>query len=374
MMMRGSVVTAAAVVAALLPILALSVSAAPPADVVIVNRGVVQLETGRTSGTSVRIAEDLANLIDDGATRRVLPVIGKGSLQNITDLKLLRGVDMAILQADVLDYARQRNLFPGIENWASYIAKLYNEEFHLLARRDIKSVADLANQKVNIDLRGAGTEITAGRLFDLLQITVTPGYDDQEVALEKLRKGEIAALAFVAGKPAPLFGSIAGDDGLHFLAIPLSPAVTAAYVPTRLTAADYPGLVPQDQPVDTVAVGAVLAAANLPVGTERYRNLVNFVDAFFTGFQSLLEPGHHPKWREVNIMAELPGWRRFPPAEQWLQRNAPVAAAPNLQDLKAIFSRFIDERQQATGGLPMTQQEKDQLFGQFEAWQKGQIR
>jgi uncharacterized protein len=373
-MMRGLVVTAAAVAAALLPILALSVSAAPPADVVIANRGVVQLETGRAVGTSVRIAEDLANLVDDGTTRRVLPVIGKGSLQNITDLKLLRGIDMAILQADVLDYARQKNFFPGIEYWVSYIAKLYNEEFHLLARRDIKSVADLANQKVNIDLRGAGTEITASRLFDLLQITVTPEYDDQEVALDKLRKGEIAALAFVAGKPAPLFRSIAGDDGLHFLAIPLSPAVTAAYVPTRLTAADYPGLVPQDQPVDTVAVGAVLAAANLQVGSERYRNLVNFVDAFFTGFQSLLEPGHHPKWREVNITAELPGWRRFPPAEQWLQRNAPVAAAPSLQDLKAIFSRFIDERQQATGGAPMTQQEKDQLFGQFEAWQKGQIR
>jgi uncharacterized protein len=374
MMMRGSVVTAAAVVVALLPVVALSVSAAPPADVVIANRGVVQLETGRAVGTSVRIAEDLANLIDDGTTRRVLPIIGKGSLQNITDLKLLRGIDMAILQADVLDYARQKNFFPGIESWVSYIAKLYNEEFHLLARRDIKSVADLANQKVNVDLRGAGTEITAGRLFDLLQITVTPEYDDQEVALEKLRKGEIAALAFVAGKPAPLFRNIAGDDGLHFLAIPLSPAVTAAYVPTRLTAADYPGLVPQDQPVDTVAVGAVLTAANLQVGSERYRNLVNFVDAFFTGFQSLLEPGHHPKWHEVNIMAELPGWRRFPPAEQWLQRNAPVAAAPNLQDLKAIFSRFIDERQQATGGPPMTQQEKDQLFGQFEAWQKGQIR
>ena len=373
--MRCSFVAAAATVAvALLPQLALSVSAAPPADVVIVNRGVVQLETGRAAGTSVRIAEDLVNLIDDGATRRVVPVIGKGSLQNITDLKLLRGIDMAILQADVLDYAKQKNFLAGIEYWASYIAKLYNEEFHLLARRDIKSVADLANQKVNIDLRGAGTEITASRLFDLLQVSMTPTYDGQEVALEKLRKGDIAALAFVAGKPAPLFCSIASDDGLHFLAVPLNPAVTAAYVPTRLTAEDYPGLVPQDQPVDTVAVGAVLAAANLQVGSERYRNLVNFVDAFFTGFQSLLEPGHHPKWHEVNIMAELPGWRRFPPAEQWLQRNAPVAAVPNLQDLKTIFSRFVDERQQATGGLPMTQQEKDQLFGQFEAWQKGQIR
>ncbi|MBV8131102.1 MAG: TRAP transporter substrate-binding protein [Alphaproteobacteria bacterium] len=375
MMMRYLFVAAATAFAvALLPPLAPSVSAAPPADVVIVNRGVVQLETGRAAGTSVRIAEDLVNLIDDGATRRVLPVIGKGSLQNITDLKLLRGIDMAILQADVLDYARQKNFLPGIEYWANYIAKLYNEEFHLLARRDIKRVADLANQKVNIDLHGAGTEITASRLFDLLQITVTPTYDDQELALEKLRKGDIAALAFVAGKPAPLFCSIPRDDGLHFLAVPLNPSVTAAYVPTRLTAEDYPDLVPQDQPIDTVAVGAVLAAANLQVGSERYRNLVNFVDAFFTGFQSLLEPGHHPKWHEVNIMAELPGWRRFPPAEQWLQRNAPVAAVPNLQDLKTIFSRFVDERQQATGGLPMTQQEKDQLFGQFEAWQKGQIR
>src|SRR6516164_3683354 len=92
-----------------------------------VNRGVVELETGRTAGISVRIAEDIANIIDDGATRRVLPVIGKGSLQNLTDLKLLRGIDIAILQVDVLDYARQQNLFPGIENWITYITKLYNE-------------------------------------------------------------------------------------------------------------------------------------------------------------------------------------------------------------------------------------------------------
>ena len=339
-----------------------------------VNRGVVELETSSAAGISVRIAEDLANVIDDGATRRVLPVVGKGALQNLTDLKLLRGVDMAILQVDVLDYARQKNLFPGLEAWASYITKLYNEEFHLLARQDIKTVEDLANQKVNVDLRGAGTAITAARLFDLLKLPISATNDDQQVALEKLRKGEIAAIAFVAGKPAPIFRELNANDGLHFLSIPLSAAVTAAYVPTRLTAADYPGLVPQDQAVDTVAVGAVLLAANLQQGTERYRNLVNFVDAFFTEVQALLEPGHHPKWREVNITAELPGWRRFPPAEQWLQRNTQIAAAPNVQDLKAIFSRFIDERQQAVGGAPMTEQEKDQLFGQFELWQKGQIR
>src|ERR1700760_1212573 len=175
---------------------ALTKTAGPPPEAGVVNRGVVELETARAAGISVQIAEDLANVVDDGATRRVLPVIGKGTVQNITDLKLLRGIDMAILQTDVLDYARQENLLPGIEYWATYITKLYNEEFHLLARQDIKSVAELANQKVNVDLRGAGTAITAARLFELLNIPVTATHDDQEVALDKLRRGEIAAMAF----------------------------------------------------------------------------------------------------------------------------------------------------------------------------------
>ncbi len=370
-------IPAAAAFAALLMLWGASANAAryaAPAPGVAVNRGVVELETGRAAGTSVRIAEDLANVIDDGATRRVLPIVGKGALQNIADLDLLRGIDLAILQDDVLNYARQQNLFPGIEYRITYVAKLYNEEFHLLARRDIRTVADLANQKVNVDLRGAGTEITASQLFNLLRIPIVAANDDQEVALDKLRRGEIAALAFVAGKPAPLFRGLDSQSGLHFLAIPVNSTVTAAYVPTRLTAADYPGLVAPDQPVDTVAVGAVMAAANLQPLSERYRNVVNFVDAFFTGFETLVAPGHHPKWREVNIAAELPGWRRFPAAAQWLQRNAPVAASPNQQDLKAIFARFIDERQQATGGTPMSQQQKEELFGQFENWQKGQAR
>src|SRR5579863_1287942 len=100
---------------------------APTSSEAAVNRGVVELETGRASGISVRIAEDLANVIDDGATRRVLPVVGKGALQNISDLDLLHGIDMAVLQDDVLNYARQQNLFPGIENRITYVAKLYNE-------------------------------------------------------------------------------------------------------------------------------------------------------------------------------------------------------------------------------------------------------
>jgi len=332
------------------------------------NRGVVELEVTGTAGISLRIAEDLASIIDDGATRRLMPVIGKGSLQNITDLKLLRGVDIAILQTDVLDYAKEKQLFPGLESSFNYIAKLYNEEFHLLARQDIKTIANLANQKVNVDAQGSGTAITANRVFDILRLKVQQTNDSQEVALEKLRKGEIAALAFVAGKPAPLFATLTKDDGLRLLSIPADASLTAAYPPVRLTAADYPALVSPDRAVDTVAVGAVLVAADLRFVPERYRNVSNFVDAFFTGFSSLLTPGHHRKWQEVNLAAELPGWRRYAPADQWLQRNAPVAAAPSAGDMETMFSRFLDQRREAAGGQPMNQKEKDDLFQQFQRW------
>jgi TRAP-type uncharacterized transport system substrate-binding protein len=340
-------------------------------------RGVVELETESATSISVRIAEDLADLVDDGATRRVLPVVGKGSLQNVTDLRLLRGVDMAILQQDVLDYARKQRHESGLEN-VTYVTKLYNEEFHLLARREIKSIDDLAGQRVSVDRRGGGTAITAVRLFDLLRLPVFMSYDDQQTALHELKAGRIAALAYVTARPAPLFRDLAPEDGLHFIALPLGPAITRVYTPALLTVKDYPGLVRPDEPIDTVAVGTVLAVANLTPGTERYSNVVNFVDAFFTQFQSLLEPTRHPKWAEVNLTAEVPGWRRFPPAEQWLRRNSEGAVAAggtaNPADLQLVFQRFLDQRLQLSHGQGMTQEQKDELFGQFQRWQADRSR
>ena len=335
------------------------------------NRGIVELETGGSAGISIRIAEDLAGLVDDGATRRVLPVVGRTATQNVWDLILLRGIDMAILQTDVLDSVRQQRSMPGVEGRFTYIAKLYNEEFHLLAGPGVKTIADLARQRVNVGLRDSGTDVTAERLFALLKIPVEPVYDRPEVALEKLRSGDIVAMALVAGKPATLFQGVHQDERLHFVAIPLGETVINAYVPTALGVEDYPGLIPTDQPVDTVAVGSLLAVAGLQPGTERYKNVSTFVDVFFTQFRTLLEPGHHPKWKETNLAAALPGWTRFPPAQQWLDRNATVANQ-NPQDVKTLFSRFLDTRQQVLGGPAITDQQRQELFNQFQRWQAEQ--
>jgi uncharacterized protein len=114
--------------------------------------------------------------------------------------------------------------------------------------------------------------------------------------------------------------------------------------------------------------------APLQPRSERYANVASFVDAFFTQFPRLQEAPRHPKWAEVNLAAELPGWKRFPAADAWLKRNV-VAQAPAIDDkeMQEIFAKFLDERSKLAGGKPMSAQEKDQLYQQFRHWQTGAL-
>ncbi|MDJ0389477.1 TAXI family TRAP transporter solute-binding subunit [Roseomonas sp. E05] len=280
------------------------------------NAGTVGVISGGVDGTYIRIAADLAAVLDEGDHLRVLPVVGKGSLQNISDLLYLRGIDLAIVQSDVLAAATRERLYPGVGQLVQYITKLYDEEVHILARRDIERVEDLAGQPVNVDLRGSGTAMTAALIFSALGVEIRPVYTPQDTALERLRRGDIAALVYVAGKPARLFSGVRAEEDLHLLSLPLVPALLETYLPASIRNADYPALVPEDGPVQTVAVGAVLAVYAWKPGTERYAKVVRFLERFRSKFPELLQPPRHPKWREVNLTAQVPGWTRFAPASE----------------------------------------------------------
>lgn len=274
------------------------------------NFGTVGVIAGGVDGTYIRIAADLAAVLDNGNALRVIAMIGKGSLQNIQDIVLLRGVDIGIVQSDALAFARRNRLVPGADNLIQYITKLYDEEIHILARSGINSVAELAGQVVNVDLVGSGTAMTASLMFDALGLRVRTANDGQDVALTKLRNGEIAAMVFVAGKPARLFAGIGAESGLRFLPIAPTSALMETYLPGMLTPADYPNLVPAEG-VETIAVGAVMAVYAWAPGSDRHRKVARFVEALHARFQDFLRPPRHPKWREVNLAAQVPGWVRF---------------------------------------------------------------
>jgi uncharacterized protein len=354
-----------------------------------VNQGTVAIISGGVNGTYIRIASDLAAVLDKGDQLRILPIIGKGSVQNITDLLYLRGIDVGILQSDVLSFSRKENLHPNLAQRIRYVTKLYNEEVHILAGKDVQRLFDLYGKKVNVDVAGCGTAMTASTLFDVAgcgtAMTASTLFDalglkiettnfDQALALEKVKNGEIAAMVYVDGKPTDLFREIEADANLHFVPVPLTPDLLQTYLPSSLTHADYPRLIPEGQSTDTVAVGTVMAVYNWDPNSERYKRVAAFVDAFFDGFEEFLKAPRHPKWQEVNLAAELPGWTRFQPAQDWLDRRTTTAGAGYDIALRNSFEEFLAFMNESAGGNPRsaTTQSGEALFARFLEWRKRQ--
>jgi TRAP-type uncharacterized transport system substrate-binding protein len=309
------------------------------------NENTVGLISGspNSDDTYLQMAYDLADVLNDGDNLRILPIAGIGGPRNIRDVRYLRGVDIGLTQTNILNNFRRSNEKLGqVDDKIVYIAKLFNEEVHLVAKPDITSIAQLKGLKVNLDARGSGTSYSMRDLFNALGIDVQEVSLSQVEAIEKVKSGEIAATALIAGKPVRSMSKLSGVDGLHLVPIPYPNKLYDDYLPATLTHDDYPDLIAPGQTVNTVAVSSVLIAYNWPkTNRDRYARVQRFVEAFFPKIADFQKPPRHVKWREVNLTATLPGWKRFDAAQAWLDQH-------NGADTNGTSAAA----EQATGGDP----------------------
>lgn len=336
------------------------------------NANTVTIVSGNPNGAYLYFAYDMSAVLDDGDKLRILPVIGKGGGQNTKDILYLRGVDMGITQSNILRYYNKTGeVGRNIQNRLRYITRLYNEEMHLLVSANVNSVEDLRGKKVNFSDIGSGTQVSSQLIFDALKIKVQEVNMGQGDAFEALKKGEIAATILIAGKPTGAFGKLKPSPEYKLLPMPYPPALQDDYLPATLTNEDYPSLIPAGESVDTIAVGAVLAVFNWAPNSERYRRVAKFTEALFKNFDKFLEKPRHPKWKEVNLAAELPGWERFGAAKELLVANKADQSA-NQDRLKQDFARFLTSSAPTETAATMTDQRRDDLFRKFLEWQSTQ--
>jgi uncharacterized protein len=332
------------------------------------NENVVTIMAGSPSGTDLSIIQDIAEVLDDGDNLRILPIVGKGPEQNIKDVMFLRGVDMGITQANLIKhYDRTGELGPNLKDRIAYIAKLFNEEIHILVRSDVNDIHELNGKTVNFGAPGSGAELTGQLIFAALGIDAKEVNLNDPDAIEKLKAGEIDATITVTGKPAPALAALKDGSGLKLLPVPYAKSLEDSYYPATLTHNDYPALIPDGGRVDTISVCALLISFNWPSDSIRYKKIGKFVDAFFNKFDDFLVPPRHPKWREVNFAATLEGWHRSPLAQAWIDR-----AKANTTDTasRGNFDAFLAEAS-ASRGAPISDAERDDLFRAFLEWNKG---
>jgi TRAP-type uncharacterized transport system substrate-binding protein len=293
---------------------------------VTVNAWTVGLAGGLIEGAPIRLAAEMARVVDDGDNLHVLPVVTRGPTENVNSLLYLRGIDAAIINSDVLD--EYKSQVPDIQRRLAYMLNLFPSELHIFVRPEIASLNDLIGKKVNFNTQGTAAAYSGPLIFSRLGLDVDKTFIPHQVALEQMRKGEMAAVVFITSKPVDAFVRGRWEPGFKFLPVPYQSKLEDYYLPAALDATDYPGLIKEGERVATIAVPTALVAYNWPINSNRFERLARFVDYLFSRVDKLQAPGFDPKWKSINLAATVPGLSRFPAAQAWLDGHARATQAP----------------------------------------------
>jgi hypothetical protein len=219
---------------------------------VTINAWTVGLAGGLIEGAPIRLAAEMARVVDDGDNLHVLPVVTRGPTENVNSLLYLRGIDAAIINSDVLD--EYKSQVPDIQRRLAYMLNLFPSELHIFVRPEIASLNDLIGKKVNFNTQGTAAAYSGPLIFSRLGLDVEKTFIPHQVALEQMRKGDMAAVVFITSKPVEAFVRGRWEPGFKFLPVPYESKLEDYYLPAALDATDYPGLIKQGERVATIAV------------------------------------------------------------------------------------------------------------------------
>jgi TRAP-type uncharacterized transport system substrate-binding protein len=285
-----------------------------------INAWTVGLAGGLLEGAPIRLATEIARIVDDGDNLQVLPIVTRGPTENLNALLYLRGVDMAMINADALDEYKIQ--VPHIQQRITYVLNLFPSELHIFVRPEIQSLQDLAGKKVNFNTQGTAAAYSGPLIFGRLGLDVDKTFIPHQVALQQMKTGDMAAVVFITSKPVDAFLKGKWEPGFKFLPVEYASRFEDYYLPAMLEAGEYPGLIRQGERIATISVPTALVAFNWPPGSNRYHRVARFVDYLFGRIDKLQEPGFDPKWKAINLAATVPGLSRFQAAQDWLDRRA----------------------------------------------------
>jgi TRAP-type uncharacterized transport system substrate-binding protein len=255
---------------------------------------------------SLAILQRLAPMLERGGQLRVLPVAGKGPVQTVTDLATLHDVDAALVSSDALGYMARNGLVGGLSDKLGFVVKLGGLDVHVVARKGIETVGDLAGKTV-VTGRTGGEAFIAGEFLRSAispEPSLLPG--DGLDALRAVAEGKADAAVLVGHRPMPEIASLGAESGLHLIAIAVPKDFADIYAPSLISHDDYPNLVAEDHPVETMSASLTVAVFNWKKGNPQYDKTRALADALFAA----LAPSPAGD-AGLNLAAGVPGWTRY---------------------------------------------------------------
>jgi TRAP transporter TAXI family solute receptor len=283
----------------------------------------IGLITGGEKGTYYQFGLDLQKLVKPAGINLSVHT-SKGSVENIFAVYQRPGVQLGIVQSDVLAFVARLQTDPVLTRIAKktrMVFPLYNEEIHLLGRKGITDFDDLAGRKVAVGREGSGTYLTARLLFKLSEVAPAEMvYIDTSEALAELKAGRIDAMFYVAGYPVKLLKDDVSDRDQLALVPITNKSVLEFYPQAEIPANTYAW---QPTPVVTAAVKAVLISFDYR--RKDCDNVGRFAQLMSTRLETLRSTGH-AKWKAVDLNYPLRGWEQYDCVRKALGKAVPAAA------------------------------------------------
>jgi TRAP transporter TAXI family solute receptor len=297
----------------------------------------VGIVTGSEKGTYYQFGLNLQQLVKN-QNINLNVYSSKGSIENIYAVFQRPGVQLGIVQADVLAFVSRVESNPMLQRIAKktkMVFPLYNEEVHLLGRRDIQDFDDLADKRVAIGREGSGTYLTARLLFKISEVVPKETVlIDTDEALAELKAGHIDAMFYVAGYPVKLFtDGVTDADGFALIQI-TNKSILEFYPRTQIPANTY---VWQTNPIDTVAVKAVLMSFDYKKAD--CDNVGKVAEVVSNNMDWLTKNGH-PKWKAVDLNYPLKGWDQYDCVKKYLKK--PMGASTNKSGVNPVMDAIKD--------------------------------
>jgi len=299
------------------------------------------ITTGNKRGTYYQFGLNLAQLVRSHNIK--LNVLDSaGSVQNVYAVYKAPGVQLGIVQSDVLAFITKIQTDTALTRVAAktrLVFPLYNEEVHLLGQQGIVDFDDLADRVVAVGEEGSGTYLTAKILLEVSEVKprelVAIGTDE---GLAQLKQRKIDAMFYVAGQPVKLFSEgVTAQDKLALIPI-TNKSILDFYLDVKIPAKTYSW---QEQVINTVAVKAVLVSYDFRgINCE---NVGKFAKILQDNLEWLRANGH-PKWKSVDLNAPVKGWEQYACVKKYLQPtqrptpDRPRDVNPVLEAIKQMFS------------------------------------
>ncbi len=288
---------------------------------------------------------------------RIVPIMGKNHVQSLYDLLYLKGVDLALVRADALEYLKRQEGNDVIGKVIRNITSISTEKISIFARTDIKTMDDLNGKRVALGLAGSGAYVTGTVVFDLLGVEADLVELGSLEAAQQLRSGELDAMVYLLRESDAVMAAADAEsskrvrnlktvDGLHILPMPENAQLSTVYTSTTLTAEDLPGVIAADDAVDTYSVDAILAAYKWRADNPRQARVDRFVSALVNSMDGLKTGPYQPLWSRVSFDTETPGVERLDLVDNALAEREIAAAAARQKSFAAREAR-IEERRAA---------------------------